>query len=98
MGLIIFIIDDAQYMDTESWNFVRVLGHDNQSLVLLTMRQPFKTLCPTANQVLQDHATMRVHLSGLDHSFLAPLACQLLGTKTIPLRLDGYASTSSISI
>ena len=38
VGVIMFAIDDAHYMDFESWEFVEALGNDKKSVVVVAMK------------------------------------------------------------
>ena len=64
-GYIIFAIDDAHFMDPESWEFVEELGHDNMSLVLVALNSSSKYYRhPAAMNVLQHTTTLSIPVAG----------------------------------
>ena len=56
-GYVMFAIDDAHYMDPESWEFVEELGHDNMSLVLVSLKSTSKHFNHSAAQSVLHHET-----------------------------------------
>ena len=88
-GFIIFSVDDAHFMDLESWEFVSDLGQDMSSLVLITLKTSSKYYHhPAALQVLKQTTTMSMELTSMDTMYVGSLACQLLGVSAIPKRLE----------
>lgn len=87
-GFIMFTIDDAHFMDPESWSYISLLGGNVCTLVVMTLRVPAHNLCAQAHSVYSMPNTIHVNLLGLDQSHLATLACQMLGVRKIPRRLD----------
>ncbi len=87
MGFIMFAIDDAHFMDADSWDFVSTLGLDMNTLVVMTCRMPFP-MCDTATRVLAQQTTCHMVLEGLEPQYLAHLACSLLGVVKIPRELE----------
>ncbi|CAF0795129.1 unnamed protein product, partial [Adineta ricciae] len=87
----IFIVDDAQYIDKESWQYLHLLGSASTSLLILAMRDP--TLnddeLHTRMTTLRDLPTTKhIHLMGLDNRYLTTLACQAMFVQRIPKDLE----------
>ncbi|CAF0761369.1 unnamed protein product [Adineta steineri] len=87
----IFIIDDAQYIDRESWQYLHLLGSAPTSLVIMAMRDP--TLhddeLHTSMITLRDSITTKhIQLIGLDNRYLSTLACQAMFVQRIPKDLE----------
>ncbi|CAF0715615.1 unnamed protein product [Adineta steineri] len=87
----IFIIDDAQYIDRESWQYLHLLGSAPTSLVIVAMRDP--TLnddeLHTSMITLRDSITTKhIQLIGLDNRYLSTLACQAMFVQRIPKDLE----------
>lgn len=90
-GFVVFAVDDAHFMDAESWEFVCDLGQDMRSLVLLTVRTSSigaLHLCPSAQRALSMPTVKHIPLGGLQPQYMSALACQLLDVIEIPLKLD----------
>ena len=90
-GFVLFAVDDAHFMDQESWKFVADLGQDMKSLVLLTIRtSSLRTLgsCAGADMVLKMPTLLKITLGGIAPQSMAALACQLLDVIQIPKELE----------
>ena len=64
----IFIIDDAQYIDKESWQYLHLLGSAPTSLVVMAMRDPTLNDDELHGRMvtLRDASTTKhIHLTGL---------------------------------
>ena len=82
---IIFAIDDSHYMDPDSWEFIADLGHDNRSLVVLTLKKKNDlVLCDTAMRVIHHPSAVHIPLEGIEQQHITDLACQLLDVVKIP--------------
>ncbi|CAH1791954.1 unnamed protein product [Owenia fusiformis] len=93
-GFIIFVIDDAQFVDPESWTFMSDMGRDDKTLVVLSMR-PFtetkKSQQPVAFwEVLHSETSLTIRLKPLDEEHITAIACQLLEVAKIPQKLDDF--------
>nr|XP_006812107.1 PREDICTED: adenylate cyclase type 10-like [Saccoglossus kowalevskii] len=77
---LIFAIDDAHFMDNESWEFLTDLASDSKAVCVLAMRPcpTNKEQCPAATVALNNEYTLRIKLKGLEPQFMGPLACQFL--------------------
>ncbi|CAF2033696.1 unnamed protein product [Rotaria magnacalcarata] len=87
----IFIIDDVQYIDKESWQYLNLLGSAPTSLLVMAMRDP--TLnddeLHTRMDTLRDLPTTKhILLMGLDNRYLSTLACQAMFVQRIPKDLE----------
>ena len=84
-----FAVDDAHFMDPESWKFISILGNDNKSMVCLTLKTgSVDNVCPVAQEILKLSTTVHLHISGLQKNFMTALACQRMGVQKIPQRLE----------
>ncbi|XP_077990637.1 adenylate cyclase type 10-like [Glandiceps talaboti] len=83
---VIFTVDDAHFIDRESWEFITDLSKDSSAVCLLSMRPfpPNRTSCPAAARVLFCPNTLHIKLEGLNPDVLASLACQMLDVISIP--------------
>ncbi|XP_063957938.1 adenylate cyclase type 10-like [Lytechinus pictus] len=86
---VIFAIDDAHYIDNESWDFLSHLASSNSSATLLLTMRPFSDvqLCPTAMAILNDQKCYHIKLGPLSKNCMAALACQLMDVVQVPEEL-----------
>lgn len=86
---VIFAIDDAHYIDNESWDFLAHLASSNSSATLLLTMRPFSDvqLCPTAMAVLNNQKCYHIKLGPLNKTCMAALACQLMDVVQVPEEL-----------
>ncbi|XP_077862654.1 adenylate cyclase type 10-like [Saccoglossus kowalevskii] len=86
---VIFVVDDAHFIDKDSWDFITDLAEDSSAVCLLAMRPfpPNKASCPSAAKVLQNPATLHIKLHGIPQEYLEELACQILNVIAIPKEL-----------
>ena len=89
MGFIMFSIDDAHYMDKESWEFIHDLAESPYSFVVLSLTSSSKNLHTSgAKQALNHPTNMVFQVEGMDPTLIAALACQLLAVSRIPAKLE----------
>ncbi len=81
---IIFAVDDAHYMDNESWGFLNDFAEDDSAVCILTIRPDEKLSCKAAEEVFNNPAALHLRLQGLESQYMAPLACQLLEVVQVP--------------
>jgi len=90
-GFLVFAVDDAQFMDQESWDFVGCLVKERHALVVMTVRTS-ATTCNQLGKSVQDFLELpivkKIRLVGLQPEHMAPLACQLLDIGSIPSELE----------
>lgn len=81
------MIDDADYIDDESWMLLQVLLDLRLLFVLATMGTQ-KELTTYALQVMNNENIKIILLKPIDKWFHAGLVCQMLGIQGIPPELD----------
>ncbi|XP_071962575.1 adenylate cyclase type 10-like [Antedon mediterranea] len=86
---ILFAIDDAHYIDKESWDFFTDLSKTPYVMCVLSMRPFTNENQPTASArtVLASNKVMKIRLRGLKSEQMASLACQLLDVERVPIEL-----------
>ncbi|XP_026982987.1 adenylate cyclase type 10-like isoform X1 [Sagmatias obliquidens] len=86
---LIFLIDEAQYMDADSWEFWGTLLSSVPIIVVMTLTPTF-TLCGWAQHFLQSPQAIFVPISKLAATSLLRMACWELGVVSIPQELQIY--------
>ncbi|KAM6186181.1 adenylate cyclase type 10-like [Rhynchocyon petersi] len=86
---LIFLIDEAQYMDAASWEFLGTLLSSVPIIMVMTLTPTF-TLCGWAQNFLQSPHTTLMPLSMLGATSLFRMACWELGVVSIPQELQIY--------
>lgn len=82
------MIDDAEFIDEESWPLLRwCSNYPHSVLYLLTIGQR-KPLSQTAAECLTVMPQKKIVLNELEKWYQAGLACQILGVKAIPVELE----------
>ncbi|XP_022103709.1 adenylate cyclase type 10-like isoform X2 [Acanthaster planci] len=83
---VIFAVDDAHFIDPDSWDFLTDFAEDSSAVCVLTMRpfKPDKPPCVAAHRVLVHPNTLHIKLGGLRSTEMASLACQLLDVVRVP--------------
>ena len=91
-GFVTFVIDDAHYMDPDSWTYLEDLGKDPRALIVLTYKpKRAGAIFPNvAEMALAQETSRKIALQGLQPEYIAPLVCQLLKVSEIPMRLNKY--------
>ena len=84
VGVIMFAIDDAHYMDFESWEFVEALGNDKKSVVVVAMKpnSRFYKDSPSekaSEKVLGSKTTKQIQVVGGWRKNLANVRGKILG-------------------
>ncbi|XP_077188740.1 adenylate cyclase type 10-like isoform X2 [Paroedura picta] len=91
--IIIFVIDDAQFIDSTSWDFLDKLMVHVPILLVLSL-SPFDQikhpLCSTASRILGTMASTYVRLKVLTPAVIVQKACQDLGVVTIARELETF--------
>lgn len=80
-------IDDAQYIDTDSWGYLRDLVGESTLVMLSVGPQSKDRWSEDALKILSDSQTKKIHLKGLEHNCMEPLLCQLLEVARVPREL-----------
>ncbi|KAF4013372.1 hypothetical protein G4228_004835 [Cervus hanglu yarkandensis] len=86
---LIFLIDEAQYMDAASWEFLGTLLSAVPVIMVMTLT-PTSTLCGQAQHFLQTPPAVLVPISKLAATSLLRMACWELGVVSIPQELQIY--------
>ncbi|XP_066433886.1 adenylate cyclase type 10 [Eleutherodactylus coqui] len=87
---IMCIIDDAQYLDAASWEFLSEIT-DSVPVFLVMALCPFyqeKQLSSAAAHVLKSPNTIYVHLKELEPDVISDIICHSLGVISIPSELE----------
>ncbi|XP_071487219.1 adenylate cyclase type 10-like [Diadema antillarum] len=81
-------IDDAHYIDQDSWTYLEALPskHCIVTLGMGNFRRDAE-IPPTATRILQSKNTINIKLQGLEPSCMEPLLCQLLEMENVPREL-----------
>ncbi|XP_071790978.1 adenylate cyclase type 10-like isoform X1 [Asterias amurensis] len=97
---VIFAVDDAHFIDPDSWGFLIDFAADSSAVCVLTMRpfKPDKPPCIAAHRVLSHQNTLHIKLGSLRSSEMASLACQLLDVVRVPQDLVGILQKKSHGI
>ncbi|XP_023445832.2 adenylate cyclase type 10-like isoform X3 [Dasypus novemcinctus] len=86
---LIFLIDEAQYMDGASWEFLETLLSSMPVIMVMTLTPTF-TLCGLAQHFLKSSQAIIVPISKLAATSLLRMACWELGVVSIPQELQIY--------
>ncbi|XP_070634040.1 adenylate cyclase type 10-like isoform X3 [Bos indicus] len=86
---LIFLIDEAQYMDAASWEFLGTLLSGVPIITVMTLTTT-STLCGQAQHFLQSPPAVLVPISKLAATSLLRMACWELGVVSIPQELQIY--------
>ncbi|XP_053458788.1 adenylate cyclase type 10-like isoform X1 [Nycticebus coucang] len=86
---LVFLIDEAQYMDAASWEFLGTLLSSVPIIMVMTLT-PTYTLCGWAQHFLQSPRAIFVPISQLATTSLLRMACWELGVVSIPQELQIY--------
>ncbi|XP_042842248.1 adenylate cyclase type 10-like isoform X7 [Panthera tigris] len=86
---LIFLIDEAQYMDAASWEFLETLLSSVPIIMVMTLT-PTITLCDCAQHFLQSSQAVLVPILKLAATSLLRMACWELGVVSIPQELQIY--------
>ncbi|XP_022359252.1 adenylate cyclase type 10-like isoform X9 [Enhydra lutris kenyoni] len=86
---LIFLIDEAQYMDAASWEFLETLLSTVPIVMVMTLT-PIFTLCGCAQHFLQSSQAVLVPILKLATTSLLRMACWELGVVSIPQELQIY--------
>ncbi|GAB5571495.1 adenylate cyclase type 10-like isoform X4 [Prionailurus iriomotensis] len=84
---LVFLIDEAQYMDAASWEFLETLLSSVPIIMVMTLT-PTITLCDCAQHFLQSSQAVLVPILKLAATSLLRMACWELGVVSIPQELQ----------
>uniref|UniRef100_A0A7M4EB99 Adenylate cyclase 10 n=1 Tax=Crocodylus porosus TaxID=8502 RepID=A0A7M4EB99_CROPO len=93
VNLLIFVIDEAQFIDSASWEYLENLLSKVPIFMIMALspfhyraRQP----CPSAVNIIKSPQTTYVQLRELKPSVILQKACQDLGVVSIPRELETF--------
>ncbi|XP_023310586.1 adenylate cyclase type 10-like [Anoplophora glabripennis] len=90
----IIAVDDADYIDDESWMLLQVLLDLRLLFILVTMGTQ-KELTSYALQVMKNESIKIITLKPIDKWFHVGLVCQMLGIEGIPPELEKMVQVKS---
>ncbi|CAL7942987.1 unnamed protein product [Xylocopa violacea] len=90
IGRVCIILDDVQYIDLLSWQFLSAILKNHNVVLVMTMTQPASrnNLNQVEASIFQDKRLMNKTLEGLTPNYIAAYACQFLGVDAIPGELE----------
>ncbi|XP_078349307.1 adenylate cyclase type 10-like isoform X2 [Oculina patagonica] len=86
----LFTVDNAQFIDQESWDFLEDLSADSHAILVLSLR-PFSSSnppCEAAIRLIGHETTKKIKLGGLPAEYMSDLACQFMDVMYIPKELE----------
>ncbi|XP_029789204.1 adenylate cyclase type 10-like [Suricata suricatta] len=95
---IIFIIDEAQFIDSASWSFMERLIRTVPIFIIMSL-SPFMDIpCPAASTIMKNRNTTYIILGALQPKDILNKVCRDLNVKGIPKELDTYLVEGSCGI
>ncbi|XP_026537629.1 adenylate cyclase type 10 [Notechis scutatus] len=91
--VLIFAIDEAQFIDKASWDFLDNLLKNVPIFVVMALspiNHKGRTLCSSATQILNSPSTTFIKLRELSPSIIIQKACQDLGVVSITRELETF--------
>ncbi len=85
----VFGIDDAHWIDPDSWNFLIDLEREVNAILILTTRplERMEKKPPALVEILNHPHTKVIHMQGLDSEEMVELTCRQLEVDSIPPEL-----------
>ncbi|KOX77894.1 Adenylate cyclase type 10 [Melipona quadrifasciata] len=92
IGCVCILLDDIQYMDPLSWQFLSYTLNNSRVVLVMTVTRdvPWDDLPRVENSIFRDKRLMIKTLDDLDPKYLAAFACQFLNVVAIPLVLVSF--------
>ena len=86
IGCVCILLDDIQYMDLLSWQFLSYALNNSRVVIVMTATKhvPWDDLFQVENSILRDKRLMIKMLDDLEPKYLAAFACQFLNVVAIP--------------
>lgn len=86
------LLDDIQYMDHRSWEFLSSAINNYNIIIVMTMSKPsfWEDLSHVEVEIYKDKRLMKHTLSGINADLLPVFACQFLNVLAIPRELSRY--------
>lgn len=87
---ICILLDNIQYMDDMSWQFLSLALNNDNVVVAMTMLKPnaLDDLSHVEVEIYRDERLMKRTLLGLNPNLLPIFACQFLNVLAIPRKLS----------
>ncbi|XP_037681356.1 adenylate cyclase type 10 [Choloepus didactylus] len=95
---IIFIIDEAQFVDSASWAFMEKLIRTVPIFIIMSLSPFFDMPCAAANAILKNRNTTYVTLGAVQPKDIRNKICLDLSVSSIPKELDTYLVEGSCGI
>ncbi|XP_038605750.1 adenylate cyclase type 10-like [Tachyglossus aculeatus] len=100
-GPLVFIVDEAQYMDAASWEFVTLLLANVSTVMVMALASGTSNrpaLSGAAQRVLEGPQATLVPLGALEPAELLEMACQELGVLRLPRELQFFLWSRSCGV
>lgn len=82
------VIDDAQYIDRDSWSYLRYFsGYSSLFVIGMGVFRTNEEIPEGVEKILNSPLCVHVKLDGLDSINMEPLLCQLLEVYDVPREL-----------
>uniref|UniRef100_A0A8C0WML7 Adenylate cyclase type 10 n=1 Tax=Castor canadensis TaxID=51338 RepID=A0A8C0WML7_CASCN len=94
---IIFIIDEAQFVDSASWAFMEKLIHTVPIFIIMAL-SPFENPCSAADALMKNRNTTYVTLGAMQPKDIRNKVCLDLNVSSISKELDSYLVEGSCGI
>lgn len=85
---IIFIIDEAQFVDSASWAFMEKLIRTIPIFIIMSLSPFLDTVCAAANAIIKNRNTTYVTVGALQPEDIRNKVCLDLNVEGIPRELD----------
>lgn len=85
---IIFIIDEAQFVDTTSWAFLEKLIQTVPIFIIMSLSPFLELPCESARAIIKNRNTTYITIGAVQHSDIRNKICLDLNVKGIPKELD----------
>ncbi|KAK1329495.1 hypothetical protein QTO34_011685 [Cnephaeus nilssonii] len=95
---VIFIIDEAQFVDTTSWAFLEKLIQTVPIFIIMSLSPFLDMPCEAANAIIKNRNTTYVTIGAVQPSDIRNKVCLDLNVKGIPKELDLYLVEGSCGI
>uniref|UniRef100_A0A6I8PAT3 Guanylate cyclase domain-containing protein n=1 Tax=Ornithorhynchus anatinus TaxID=9258 RepID=A0A6I8PAT3_ORNAN len=100
-GPLVFIVDEAQYVDAASWEFVALLLTNVSTVTVMALASGTRNgpaLSSAAQRVLEGPQATLVPLGALEPAELLEMACQELGVVRLPRELQIFLWNRSCGV
>ncbi|XP_055480586.1 adenylate cyclase type 10 [Psammomys obesus] len=95
---IIFIIDEAQFVDGASWAFIEKLTRSMPIFIVMSLSPFTDPPCAAASAILKNRNTTYITLGAMQPQEIRDKVCVDLSVSSIPRELDSYLVEASCGI